>query len=153
VQACRAKTWGTVLGSISKPEVVYKLDHTEMKRFRKGIYEAARLHKAAGATHVMHGIAGLEAVLPVADIDKINTASTSASDYQALTHLFGGCIMGTNAYNSVCDMKGKVHLHEKLYVVDASVLPSNIGVNPQQTIMANAMRIAQHISEDSKAAI
>lgn len=150
VQACRAKTWGSVIGTMKKPEVVYKLNKTEIKRFRKGIYEASKLHQKAGATHILHGITGLKSPLPVDEIEKILKSSTSASHYQAaLTHLFGGCVMGSNAYNSVCDIKGKVHRHEKLYVVDASVLPSNIGVNPQQTIMANAMRIARHISTDT----
>jgi len=39
-----------------------------------------------------------------------------------------------------------VHGTEGLYVVDSSVFPSNIGVNPQHTIMAIARHAATKIA-------
>jgi len=60
-----------------------------------------------------------------------------------LSHLFGGCTMGKDPSRSVCDELGRVRGYEGLYVVDASVIPTNLGVNPQHTIMALARHSAQ----------
>ena len=50
--------------------------------------------------------------------------------------------MGGSRERSVCRPDGRVWDVEGLYVCDASSLPSNTGVNPQITILANALRIA-----------
>ena len=42
---------------------------------------------------------------------------------------------------------GRVHETEGLYVLDSSVFPSNLGVNPQHTIAALAWLIASRIAE------
>ena len=44
-----------------------------------------------------------------------------------------------------CDDQGQCGGVRGLYVTDASGLPTNTGVNPQVTIMANALRIATAI--------
>jgi len=59
------------------------------------------------------------------------------------THLFGAARMGTDARSSVVDPDFQVHGTEGLYVVDSSVFPTNLGVNPQHTIMALS-RLATH---------
>jgi len=50
--------------------------------------------------------------------------------------------MGTCRMGSVTDARGRVPGVRGLHVVDASLLPSSIGVNPQLTIMALAARNA-----------
>ena len=62
-----------------------------------------------------------------------------------LSHLFGGCVMGRDPKRSVTDESGKVHGYDGLYVVDASVIPTNLGVNPQHTIMGLAMETASRL--------
>jgi cholesterol oxidase len=57
-------------------------------------------------------------------------------------HLFGGAAMGGSPEQGVCDEAGRVFGVRGLHVVDAASLPSATGVNPQITIMANALRIA-----------
>jgi choline dehydrogenase-like flavoprotein len=47
--------------------------------------------------------------------------------------------MGTCRMGTVADARGQVA--DGLYVVDASLMPSSIGVNPQLTIMALAARV------------
>jgi choline dehydrogenase-like flavoprotein len=44
--------------------------------------------------------------------------------------------MGPDARASVVDCDFRVHGSDNLYVVDSSVFPTNLGVNPQHTIMA-----------------
>ncbi len=45
------------------------------------------------------------------------------------------------------DLNCKAHDLDNLYAVDASFFPSSSAVNPSLTIMANALRVAEHISE------
>lgn len=53
-------------------------------------------------------------------------------------HILGGCCMGPNASLGVVDNAGRVFGYDGLYVMDGSVLPANLGVNPSLTITALA---------------
>ncbi|MCF7921389.1 MAG: GMC family oxidoreductase [Candidatus Marinimicrobia bacterium] len=61
-------------------------------------------------------------------------------------HILGGCAMGKTEQDGVCDFKGKVHGYENMWVVDGSVIPANLGVNPSLTITAVAEYILSNIS-------
>jgi choline dehydrogenase-like flavoprotein len=56
--------------------------------------------------------------------------------------------MGTDPRSSVTDQWGRIHGHENLYVMDASVHVTNGGFNPVLTIMALAFRNASHLAEN-----
>jgi choline dehydrogenase-like flavoprotein len=47
----------------------------------------------------------------------------------------------------VLDVNCKAHDLDNLYVVDGSFFPSSSSVNPALTIMANALRVADHLAE------
>ena len=55
--------------------------------------------------------------------------------------------MGSDTYHSVVKSSGETWEVEDLYICDASVLPTSLGVNPQLTIMALAMRTAGFIDD------
>jgi cholesterol oxidase len=55
-------------------------------------------------------------------------------------HILGGCPMGDNPVDSVIDTHNRVFGYEGLYVVDGSMIPANLGVNPTLTITAMAER-------------
>ena len=57
----------------------------------------------------------------------------------------GTCRMGRDPSSSTCDARGRVHGTERLVICDGGALPSMGGVPPTFTIMANALRIAEHI--------
>lgn len=63
-----------------------------------------------------------------------------------LGHPMGTCRMGRDPATSVTAPDGSVWGHEGLYVVDASVFPSSLGINPALTVAANAMRVAEAIA-------
>jgi choline dehydrogenase-like flavoprotein len=71
---------------------------------------------------------------------------TSANFLSAGQHQAGTCRMGEDAKTSVVDRDGRVHGHDNLYVIDASVHVTNGGVNPVLTIMALALRNAEAIA-------
>jgi len=60
-------------------------------------------------------------------------------------HPQGGNKMGGDTDECVVDSDCKVYGFENLYVCDASVFPTALGVNPQLTVMALATIIANKI--------
>jgi len=63
-----------------------------------------------------------------------------------VAHQSGTVRFGRDPKNSVLDMNCKAHDLDNLYVVDASFFPSSNAVNPALTIMANALRVGDHLS-------
>ena len=53
-------------------------------------------------------------------------------------HILGGCPIGTSPEHGVVDTRSMAFGHEGLYVVDGSIIPANLGVNPSLTITAMA---------------
>ncbi len=66
---------------------------------------------------------------------------------QAVGHQCGTCRMGEDPAASVLDLNCRTHELENLYVVDGSFFPSNSGVNPTLTIIANALRVGEHLEK------
>ncbi len=62
--------------------------------------------------------------------------------YLVTPHPLGGCNMGNTQSNGVVDHTGKVFGYDNLYVADAAIIPTPLGVNPSRTIGALAERIA-----------
>ena len=60
-------------------------------------------------------------------------------------HQAGTCRFGSDPRASVLDLNCKAHELDNLYVVDASFMPSIGAVNPALTIMANALRVGDHL--------
>jgi len=60
-------------------------------------------------------------------------------------HPLGGCHMGKTAADGVVDQYGRVFDYDGLYVADASIIPTSLGVNPSLTISTLALRIADKI--------
>ena len=60
-------------------------------------------------------------------------------------HQAGTCRFGTDPAFSVLDLDCRTQEVENLYVTDASFFPSIGGVNPTLTIIANALRVADHL--------
>ena len=63
------------------------------------------------------------------------------------THQCGTLVFGTNPKESVLDPYCRTHDVENLFVVDASFFPSSAAVNPALTIIAQALRVADHIKD------
>jgi len=65
----------------------------------------------------------------------------------ATAHQAGTVRFGTNPASSVLDVNCKAHELDNLYVVDSSFFVSIGAVNPTLTIIANALRVGEHLSE------
>jgi choline dehydrogenase-like flavoprotein len=60
-------------------------------------------------------------------------------------HQAGTMRFGADPSQSVLDLNCKAHGIDNLYVTDASFFPSIGAVNPTLTIIANALRIGDHV--------
>jgi cholesterol oxidase len=76
---------------------------------------------------------------------------------QISAHPLGGCPMGEDATAGVVNSKGQLFkgtngndTYDGFYVVDSSIIPSPLGVNPSLTVAALAFRIAETMVDDEK---
>ena len=58
----------------------------------------------------------------------------------------GTCRMGEDPSNSVVDPNGKCHELENLYIADSSIFPSCPSIGPGLTVLALALRLANHLA-------
>ena len=66
---------------------------------------------------------------------------------QVMANQCGTCRFGEDATASVLDPYCRTHDVDNLYVVDGSFFPSNASVSPALTIIANALRVGNHLIE------
>jgi choline dehydrogenase-like flavoprotein len=65
--------------------------------------------------------------------------------FKILNHQVGTCRFGDDPQVNVLDRHCRAHELDNLYVVDASFFPSSAAINPSLTIIANALRVAEHL--------
>ncbi|MBD2770914.1 GMC oxidoreductase [Iningainema tapete] len=73
--------------------------------------------------------------------------SRSDTPIKVLANQCGTCRFGEDPQTSVLDLNCRTHDVDNLYVVDGSFFPSSAGVSPALTIMANALRVGEHLIE------
>jgi choline dehydrogenase-like flavoprotein len=64
-----------------------------------------------------------------------------------VAHQNGTIRFGHDPKTSALDVNCKAHELDNLYVVDGSFFPSSGAVNPALTIMANALRVGDHLAQ------
>ncbi len=106
----------------------------------------ARIQLAAGAEAVYSLHEPPVVIRSEADVAKLDAAPWMPGRVALFTaHVMGGCAMGRDPERSVVDPTLRYHRLENLYVVDGSIFPTSLGVNPQETIFAIAHWAAEHI--------
>ncbi len=66
---------------------------------------------------------------------------------QVMANQCGTCRFGDDPETSVLDRNCRTHDIDNLYVVDGSFFPSNASTSPALTIIANALRVGDHLIE------
>jgi choline dehydrogenase-like flavoprotein len=128
--------------------VAYELEPGDLERMRQALRELARAYLAAGALEVFLPVHGLAPVRSEADLAALDAAPLDPTRFAFLyaVHLFGGAAMAGSRALGACRPDGELWDVRGLSVSDASALPGNTGVNPQVTIVANALRVADALS-------
>jgi choline dehydrogenase-like flavoprotein len=123
----------------------YKLTSKDADRLTFGIARAAEIHFAAGAKEVFPNIprAGVltPKLLPQFEATRFKPSELRLEAF----HPMGTARIAKEA-EGVCSSDGSVNGVNGLYVADASLFPTSVGVNPMMTVIAFAARIASELA-------
>ena len=123
----------------------------DMASVKKALTTIAHLFLDAGAREVWPGVYG--APPAITSHDQVKAIEESSLDPRAYsfvaTHLFGASRMGPDPRTSAVGLDFATHEARALYVVDSSIFPTNLGVNPQHSIMALARMAAIRLASDA----
>lgn len=140
---------GTVrLGSDGRMRLDYPIQPALQEALRDAAVVMARLHLAAGAEEVGTAHTDPIRVSSEADLDRIRAASFAAYDVNVYSaHQMGGLPMGGDPERHLVGLDHRVRGVDGLFVVDGSVLPTALGVNPSETIYALAHRAVGFVAD------
>jgi choline dehydrogenase-like flavoprotein len=123
----------------------YDLTKEDARRLTFGIARAAEVHFAAGAKEVYPNI-GRVPVLRPGKLADFEAASLKPSELRLEAfHPMGTARIAGDTDQGVCDTDGSVNGIADLYVADASLFPTSVGVNPMMTIIAFAKQVASNL--------
>jgi choline dehydrogenase-like flavoprotein len=147
----------------------YRLDAMGVTTLRHAALRMARLARAAGAGEIV--VAGTPAIrfTPVRASPESDAAAygrfedvVARMDFRPnrgsvfSAHQMGTVRMGAAPRDHPCDPNGRVRARARgdrlvagLYVADASLFPTALGVNPMLTVMALARRVGRTILAES----
>lgn len=143
------KSRGSVrAGPGGMPLVFYDLGKEDLAKMQRGLGVLSEVFLRAGAKRVMPMVHGCEEIADEEGLARLREMKLRAGDFEVSAyHPLGTCRMGTDPHRSCVGPDGEAHDVEGLFVADGSVIPSSLGVNPQMTIMALALRTAEALDE------
>jgi choline dehydrogenase-like flavoprotein len=133
-------------GPNGSPLITYNLNARDSAKLQRGLALLCEVFLAAGAKRILPFIAGAEEVRGPLDIARLRSRRLAPMDVEVTAfHPLGTARVGTDVKTSVLKPDHETHEIQSLYVTDGSAIPSSLGVNPQMTIMAMALRAAEII--------
>lgn len=127
---------GTVtVASDGRTKLDYAFSPAHPRAFAAGVRSLAEVMFAAGARRVITAHSEpvtLSSPSELATLDGLRYGAHEHAIFSA--HQMGGCAMGPDPATSVVDEHLRHHHVPNLFVVDGSVLPTALGVNPSETI-------------------
>lgn len=126
----------------------YEMAPRDLARLRKAITVLGEIAFAAGARKIFPPIFGVPPPSSLAELRALESAPLDPRRIECIAfHPLGSARMANDPRRGVTAPDGSVYGLEGLYVADGSVLPTSIGVNSQEPIMAMATRIAWGLAE------
>lgn len=124
----------------------YRLSAQDAEGIRFGIARAADILFAAGAREVYPQIGGLSVIGPgergVIENGPFRPADLRLEGF----HPMGTTRMGADRTAAVVQPSGETHDVPGLWIADAGLFPTSLGVNPMITIIATARRVARELA-------
>lgn len=135
----RAEAHGRIHSVLGKDLIAYSPTPTDMARIRRGLKVLSEMMFASGAKEIWPSVQGMPTMKSADDLKAWDDTSLEPKDFGLMaSHLFGSARMGPDAATSVVGLDFQVHGLRGLYVLDSSIFPTTLGINPQHTIMAVA---------------
>jgi choline dehydrogenase-like flavoprotein len=140
---------GTVtVRSDGRPLLDYPVSPLLAEAFGAAHEVLAKVHLAAGARETASMHVNNVVLTSEADLPALAAAQYGAHEHSIFTaHQMGGCAMGTDPARSVVDPQHRFRGMKNLFVVDGSVLPTALGVNPSETVYGLAHRAVPFVIE------
>jgi choline dehydrogenase-like flavoprotein len=142
---------GTVtVNNFGRPVISYTPGPRDLAYLQQAVGALVRLQLAAGARSVrtLH-VKTTEFSSPGEIQRGLEQASWSPNEIALYSaHPLGTCRMGANSGQSVVDSHCQTHDVKGLFVIDGSVTPTSLGVNPQVTILAIAEKTAEWLADN-----
>jgi len=132
--------------SDGRADLHYDFDPHDLERTKGGMVETAKVLFAAGATELTGIVHGIGWHRDAASFEAALTPRTITDFTLYAAHPMSTCKMGLDPATSVVDAQGQAHRLPGLYVCDAGVFPTSLGVNPQLTTMTVGTRLGQRIA-------
>ncbi len=130
-----------------RPVIRYRLSRADRASLVEGLIHGAQLLFAAGAREIILPYTQRTAITRERDLDVIRRRGIVENDILiASSHPQGTLRMGSDPRKTVVDSFGEAHAVKGLFVVDASLFPTSIGVPPMLTVAAMADRIARRLA-------
>jgi choline dehydrogenase-like flavoprotein len=146
VHLCDRSSGRVGLGPAGSLRAGYELSGDDADRLAFGIARAAEIHFAAGATEAYPNIARV-GILKPGDLPQFEATSFKPSELRLEAfHPMGTARISANPSEGVCATDGSVNGTHNLYVADASLFPTSVGVNPMMTVIAFAKQIARGVA-------
>jgi choline dehydrogenase-like flavoprotein len=140
---------GRVIERGGRPVADYWMDESDCTTMKRGIHELARIFFAAGARAVY---LPFDAGRPCLEHELTQRMADGRVEPHRLpmssVHPQGSCPIGASPATSALNPYGQVWDTPGVYVADASVFPSSVGVPPQVAIMSLARLIADHVADE-----
>jgi choline dehydrogenase-like flavoprotein len=131
------------LGPDLQPFMWQTLGASDVERLHRGVALTAELLFAAGAREVLLPFSDLHAIRDPGEIHRIRERPRDRGTIELMTvHIMGSARMARDATGGATDASGAVFGTTGLVVADASAIPTSLGGNPQETIVALALRNA-----------
>lgn len=83
----------------------------------------------------------------------MNAFSEVMFNLASTAHILGGCPMGKTKEEGVVDDYFRVHGYQNMYILDGSIMPCNLGVNPSLTITTFAEYAMDNIPAKQNASV
>lgn len=134
-------------GDNGRASITYRVEDSDKRRMIRGLRVIAQAFFAAGALEVHPGLASGGTAKSQPELERICHEGLPAQNLSIYaSHPMGTCRMGTDPKSSVIGPDGQAHDVRNLYLADASVFPTALGVNPQITVMSAAIVIARQLA-------
>jgi choline dehydrogenase-like flavoprotein len=136
---------GSVFSVRGQTLVRYNIARQDVAKLRVAIQAMGRLLFAAGAVEVLTGLPGAMTVTSLPALQDALTRSDPRSLHLAAFHPTGTAAAGADEQLCPVDGTGRLRGADGVWVADASILPSCPEVNPQLSIMALALGVADEV--------
>ena len=131
------------------PLIFYHFNEEDKVKMATGILKMAEIYFAAGAKEVYTGMYPHTIIKSMDELKKIEIEKIKRKNIELMAfHPMGTARLGKDPKQSVVDINLETHDIENLFIMDGSVFPSCLGVNPQESIMAFATYASWRLIEN-----